>query len=983
MKILLSADIHLSRRPDHAYRWQAMKQLAKHAARDDVAAVVIAGDLVDVKDRHPASFVQQVVASVKEIAAVGKRVFIMKGNHDYIESTCPFFEFLQEIENVVYVTEPGAYWIDAESVLLIPHVKSWSSGSDWRRKFKLVANWNVIICHQTFGGAKASNGFQLDGVPLATVSKKNTGGVRVLAGDIHVPQKIGNVTYIGSPHPVNFGDTFEPGFVLWDLEKEKVTRIKRTTIRRLVLDYEWDEHMSMIPRDLDLIPREGDHVKFRYHGPREDAADWPELRRRYLQEAEKIGFRVFSSEFIVTREKKMPTSSREVFDDDVETPESDDEEFELFCRESKVPTAYLDTGRELLGKSSEREWCSRETEFRSISFQGFRSFRDEEVMKLPKTPGVFLITGENQVEPELGANGVGKSSFADGLCWGLFGKTSKGHRAKDIGNWTGDYLTAVSINFYDECGDNTITRRWNPNALVHQLEDYDPKTIEQHDVERILGLNYKLFLATVLFSQSGKSFMELGPSGQAEALSDVLNLSVWEDRSNGAKIATKVHRGQWEELDQSVKELRAKRGALVDEYNYSVVKEGLWKDEQKKSRKALLLLLDEADVLQVEAHASMEEADRLSRKIGKETDKHKIRVDRYREQIQRVDNQINDLRVQEAQQQTLMHGVQSEVRRYSDLLNAKTGRCPYCDNQLQKDVIEKELRSLKRREQDRENKLYDTEEELVEAKKNKDCVHALKLEAIDDRILARNDKTEAANHYQDCVDTYQRAEKAIVIIQTQIKSLKKEKNPHAETLDELDRKIDFLAHEIKHGAAEARRREVWADRANYWSQGFLRIRLWLLERAMCEFEAKMLNSFDMLGLKGWNVSCNTEKTLKTGGTKPALTILVSSPESPEPVPWGVWSGGEEQRLKVAGSAAFSDLVCDRMGVRPSMEIWDEPTQHLSGEGCDDLMEFFGHRARMLKKQIWVIDHRTTASGEVDGHWHFTKNEYGTHIKELR
>ncbi len=347
-KILTSADIHLSPKPDHEYRWQAMGQLAKHAARFDVVATVIAGDLTDAKDRHPASFVNRVVDGVGSVAAVGKPVFVMKGNHDYVDESCPFFQFLREIENVVYVMEPGEYWIDGESVLLIPHVKSWNPRSDWRRKFLLNGDWNVIICHQTFGGAKASNGFELDGVPLAAVSKENTGGTRVLAGDIHVPQKIGNVTYIGSPHPVFFGDTFEPGFVFWDLEEEKVSRIKRTTIRRLVMNYHTLPGEEFMTHAESFSAREGDHVIFRYHGFREEASDWPHIRRRYLEKANNLGFKVFGSEFIVTREKKMPTSCRATFDDNVETPESDDEEFELFCRETDVPKEFVKVGRELL-----------------------------------------------------------------------------------------------------------------------------------------------------------------------------------------------------------------------------------------------------------------------------------------------------------------------------------------------------------------------------------------------------------------------------------------------------------------------------------------------------------------------------------------------------------------------------------------------------------------------------------------------------------
>ncbi len=628
----------------------------------------------------------------------------------------------------------------------------------------------------------------------------------------------------------------------------------------------------------------------------------------------------------------------------------------------------------------------------SISFQGFRSFRDEVVMQLPKNPGVFLITGENQVEPELGANGVGKSSFAEGLCWCFFDKTSKGHRAKDVSNWSGEYLTAVSLNFRDDCGDNTLTRRWNPNAFVHQIEECEPKTIEKHDVEKILGLNYKLFLATVLFSQSGgtdkkdspgKHFMELGPTAQAEALSDVLNLSVWEERAKKAKTKASESKLEWEELDQEVQGLKAKRVVLVSEYNDFVDKEETWDGEQELAEKRLCVQLNEAEVLRAEKRCAEDEAKHKKQSIGDESESTQKRIDRLQKSISRYEKKVQAFRVQEAVVVTKIKVTTKEQDQQTELVELGKAACPRCGKSLDPINVQADLKLI-------ESSVVVLKDDLdalrIDLRRMADVVDRLTIEhdAFEEKCEAADiQKEDAVDHYQDCVNACQRADKAVVIIETQIKGLKKEENPHTATIDELDQKIDVLAHEIKHGVAECRRSEVLADRYGYWAQGFLRIRLWLLERAMSEFEAKMLNSFDLLGLRGWSVACETEKELKSGGTKAALTILVSSPESPEPVPWGVWSGGEEQRLKLAGSAAFCDLVCDRMGVRPSLEIWDEPTQHLSPEGCEDLMEFFQHRSRMLKKQVWVIDHRTTNSGEVDGHWHFVKTKQGTRVTELQ
>ncbi len=67
-----------------------------------------------------------------------------------------------------------------------------------------------------------------------------------------------------------------------------------------------------------------------------------------------------------------------------------------------------------------------------ISITGFRSFRTTQVLLLNKMyPGLWLVTGENEVEPELGANGAGKSSLFEAVHWALYGKTSRSLKDQD------------------------------------------------------------------------------------------------------------------------------------------------------------------------------------------------------------------------------------------------------------------------------------------------------------------------------------------------------------------------------------------------------------------------------------------------------------------------------------------------------------------------------------------------------------------------
>jgi energy-coupling factor transporter ATP-binding protein EcfA2 len=64
----------------------------------------------------------------------------------------------------------------------------------------------------------------------------------------------------------------------------------------------------------------------------------------------------------------------------------------------------------------------------------------------------------------------------------------------------------------------------------------------------------------------------------------------------------------------------------------------------------------------------------------------------------------------------------------------------------------------------------------------------------------------------------------------------------------------------------------------------------------------------------------------------------------------------------------------------ALEVWDEPGQHLSARGCADMMAFFRERAATLGIEIWIVDHRSTASGDFDQQLVVTRTRSGTSVK---
>lgn len=535
MNLLITTDIHLDHNPDHDYRWKALDVVGHHLDGGSADVAIIAGDITDAKDRHPAKFVNRVVDRIEELAK-RKRLIIVKGNHDYIDPACPFFKILGKLPNVTFVSEPIAIELGGTLVLFVPHGVSWNHESEWRKRLPL-REFDLIIAHETFNGSIASNGQELPGVPLATVSRKVTGGAPVICGDIHVPQQVGNVTYIGAPHAVRFGDTYDPRMLVWDTETRKVREIANPGIRRVVAEFVLDEESDSIGCITQFD--EGDHVKARFFGKQSDLQHWPDIRERIRHMIERRRARCFGEEYLVDRPEILQSKITDTDGRD------DSEVFADHCQRVGVDEAVaLAAFDGWFGEAKNDDVVQRsDFQLHAISIRGFRSFLDDVAFQYPDTPGVYLLTGKN---------GDGKSSFFEALYWCLYGRTSVGLIAKQIAHWSGDAETSVVVEGYVDGRLVAVTRTWNPNALTIQRGLNDAEKVTQPEVDRLIGVDRDQFLACAYFAQKGTKFMDRGETAQLSAVSRLLNLKRWDDRIAAAKLSRKSAGHEVAKCDRSL-----------------------------------------------------------------------------------------------------------------------------------------------------------------------------------------------------------------------------------------------------------------------------------------------------------------------------------------------------------------------------------------------------------------------------------------------
>ena len=96
---------------------------------------------------------------------------------------------------------------------------------------------------------------------------------------------------------------------------------------------------------------------------------------------------------------------------------------------------------------------------------------------------IYLVRGENKALKTLGANGAGKSTLFDAVCWGLFGKTTRGLTGPEVESWHEDANpTLVTVTVSVDGKEHTITRSRKPISL---MLDGEPAEQKQSDLDNV------------------------------------------------------------------------------------------------------------------------------------------------------------------------------------------------------------------------------------------------------------------------------------------------------------------------------------------------------------------------------------------------------------------------------------------------------------------------------------------------------------------
>lgn len=608
-------------------------------------------------------------------------------------------------------------------------------------------------------------------------------------------------------------------------------------------------------------------------------------------------------------------------------------------------------------------------QYNKLTFSGFRSYKNEQVLDLNLNPGVYFFTGKNLVD-EVGSNGVGKSTLADSLCWVLYGKTIRGVKGANVINWNSK-TTKVSLDLEINNAIHNIARTHTPISL--KLDSHD---IEQSELEKLLPINYDQFLYAQAVGQFNESFLDLTPTDRLNLFSTIMKLQLWEQAAKKSSELGRLVEASISKLNGTIE----KSKSIIESYKSRILDLESNNKSFETERKSKLDSLKEKLELELNTVQQFEkELEDYNKLIDYyNTQKSNLETNSLTTLITELSESINSNKTSIKILENENNSLTKELNKWKDM----HGNCLYCNQpvsedlinstkkQLTKDIIfkRKDISNLSETNSDLLEKLTVVQKSLTEVNVSNKEIDALISTTQKEVNIANNklsvSRSQIQTYRKTITDEENRINPYITLIEKEKLSLNNEENSLQENQSKLDADgKDYAAYD-------------------FWSKNFKELRLWIVSEALHTLEYESNDILSKLGLGSHKLSFQMEKETTTGNINKGFHIFISSPDSKgKTVPIEVWSGGELQRLKLATTLGLMSLIQSYSGLDSNLLILDEPTHHLSTQGIDCLLEFLDEYASTKHKVIFLIDHNNIESSHFKQIFTVIKDKNGSYIEQ--
>lgn len=611
-----------------------------------------------------------------------------------------------------------------------------------------------------------------------------------------------------------------------------------------------------------------------------------------------------------------------------------------------------------------------------LRITNFRSFKKTQALRFPEAPGLYFMQGQNEVEPNLEGNGCGKSSLWEALTWCIFGQTATGLKAGDVGTWEVGKGTRVEFDFVAPSGEElTLIRTWKPNSWLLRQQGAPDEDLDKADRNAFLGwlgLGLKSWLSAVMMAQGEDMFLDLKAEPKAQLFAEIMELERWTDHAGRASRAASALDKEIRGMEQDLAAIRGELDALersdFDEDGKA------WEARRDKRLQAIGIEYEQAlenSTLKEDLEVA-EEATKLARGA---LEAAKADTDKAWDLVKREEGETREVEVQLARAEAKQDEADKHLSAVGD-----DNFCRACGQEIDQETwerhgrearatleeLEKKTKWLRAKLQSSRGAAADRREAYERLRDKEDNLRRVLTGCEDEATRLRRDKLAE--------------DKRLDNLEEEAEVLRAEVNPFEAMGERNARRLNHLRierYELQDGLDRARERY---SLLSFWVRGFKEVRLQEIGAALTELEIEVNSAVSALGLADWSLRFQIDRETQKGSIQKGFDAFVQSPHNDRAVPWRAWSGGEAQRLRLAGNMGLADLTRSRTGASINLEVWDEPTQGLSPAGVRDLLEALAYRAKQERRVIWVVDHRSYDFGGFAGGAVVVKTKSGSLIR---
>lgn len=595
--------------------------------------------------------------------------------------------------------------------------------------------------------------------------------------------------------------------------------------------------------------------------------------------------------------------------------------------------------------------------------------------------GLVLVQGENEDDPSASSNGAGKSSIADAICWVLYGQTARGESGDAIVNNVAGKDCKVDIEIQDgdsmwkiirhrkhKSGKNGLTVWEYPPAPAAPVDHTKgTEKLTQEVIERLIGCSYEVFRAAIYAGQEAMPDLP--------AMTDK-QLKVLIEEAAGTTVLERAHKIAREEFAEAKEhfngfalqigtleaqareqtELHNTTLKAVTDFEADRITEILRVKEQIKE---LDRLIDDK-VRDYEPDASLvAEKDKIHRALAD------IKSERAAESgfIAARDK----IAAEVTRRRTLLGAVQTEVKEaksdfdgVGERVGTPCATCgkTYCEEDLEDaralakkkltDKVEK-FKSLRAETEQMIEDLHRAEQLLTDFQDTMTDVSSMSARLAEINSLLSKE-LEQLNEIKAFKVSRSNLEERLGTLAAATHPGKKTLTIIEDAIAKTEQKIKDAHLEREKAAAQVGRYEKIVG--VFSTSG---VRAHILDTVTPFLNDRTANYLG--SLSDGNIAANWTTLTRTarGELREKFTIEVTNDKGGNS--FGLLSGGEKRKVRIATALALQDLVASRATKSVELFIGDEIDDGLDEPGLERLMGILEEKARE-RGSVFVISHRS-------------------------